>query len=284
MWPFLEGRALQTFVQVAETGGFARAALVVRRTQPAVSAQIRKIEAVLGGPLFERSSGRRRVALTPLGERFLVHAYELLSLNRSVIARMRAGDVAGTVRLAATEDHAAYVLPEIVAEFCRRHPGVDVQIETGMTIQMRNQIPSDYDLVVAAQRSGERRGQFLRREPLRWVGLAQHRVHLETPLPLAIYPAGCLYRRLAEQGLRKAHRSWRVAVCSPSRSTIEAMVLRGMAVTVLPASTLRPPFAALDGLGGLPPLPAINLALYRRKAGESPVVKALADAIVERLG
>jgi DNA-binding transcriptional LysR family regulator len=62
------------------------------------------------------------------------------------------------------------------------------------------------------------------------------------------------------------------------------MVLRGMAVTVLPAATLRPPFTALDGLGDLPPLPAINLALYRRKADESPVVKALADAIVEMLG
>jgi DNA-binding transcriptional LysR family regulator len=153
--------------------------------------------------------------LTPLGERFLAHAYELLSLNRSVITKMRAGDVAGTVRLAATEDHAAHVLPEIVAEFCRKHPHVDMQIETGMTIHMRNQIPSDYDLVLAAQRSGERRGQFLRREPLRWVGLTQHRVHLDAPLPLAIYPADCLYRRLAEKALRKAHRAWRVAVCSP---------------------------------------------------------------------
>jgi DNA-binding transcriptional LysR family regulator len=283
MWPFLDGRALQTFVRVAETGGFAKAAVAVSRTQPAVSAQIRKIEVVLGGPLFERSSGRRRVALTLLGERFLAHAYELLSLNRSVITKMRAGDVAGTIRLAATEDHAAHVLPEIVAEFCRRHPHVDVRIETGMTFKMRDQIPSEYDLVLAAQRSGDRRGQFLRRESLRWIGLTEHRAHLETPLPLAIYPDSCLYRRLAEKELRKAHRSWRVAVCSPSRSTIEAMVLRGMAVTVFPASTLRPPFVALDGRGGLPPLPAIDLALYRRKVDESPAVKALADAIVEML-
>src|SRR5260221_13414998 len=119
MWPFLEGRSLQTFVQVAETGGFARAAAVVRRTQPAVSAQIRKIEAVLGGPLFERSSGRRRVALTPLGERFLAHAHELLSLNPAVITKMPAGDVACTVRAGDTEDHSAYDVPEIVSEVCR---------------------------------------------------------------------------------------------------------------------------------------------------------------------
>jgi DNA-binding transcriptional LysR family regulator len=123
----------------------------------------------------------------------------------------------------------------------------------------------------------------LRREQLHWVRALHHRAHLEDPLPLAVYPDGCVYRRWAEQALRKAGRSWRIAITSASRSAIEAMLLQGLAVSVFPASTLRRPLIKLGKAEGLPKLPYLELALHRRKNAGGGARHALAQAIIDAL-
>lgn len=282
--PDLDPRLLRTFVQIAEAGNFAQAARLLRTSQPAVSAQVRTLEDRLGASLFERTSGRRSVALTAAGAALLPHAYEMLRLNHAIVAAVAATSVAGTVRLAATEDHAAHLLPEIIGAFRREHPRVSVEIETGMTIEMRKRVGSTYDLVLAAQPVGNGGGEVLRREPLHWTGSPHHRAHLEDPLPLAVYPEGCVYRRWAEQALDRAGRAWRIAVTSASRSTLEATVLQGLAVSVLPGSSIKRPLVTLGRADGFPALPPLELALYRRRKSELSAHAALADAITRALG
>jgi DNA-binding transcriptional LysR family regulator len=279
----LNPQLLRTFVQIVEGRSFAKAAIALRMTQPAISAQVRKLEELLGAKLFERTSGRRNVEVTTLAERLLPYAYEILRLNHSVFTRLMRDEVAGTVRLAATEDHAAHMLPEIIGAFRREHPRVEVEVETGMTIEMREHVGSKYDLVLAAQPAGTGRGQVLRGEQLHWTRSSHHRAHLEDPLPLALYPDGCLYRLWAEQALRSAGRSWRVAVTSASRSTIEATLLQGLAVSVLPGSSIKKPLIKLGKADGFPKLPTLELALYRRENTGRTAQHALAEAIARAL-
>ena len=65
----MELRQLVYFEAVARHGGFSRAAEQLRIAQPAVSAQIRRLESELGTTLLQRTT--RRVALTHAGELFL---------------------------------------------------------------------------------------------------------------------------------------------------------------------------------------------------------------------
>src|SRR4051812_1830549 len=128
----VDPKLLRTFVQIAEEGSFAKAASALNLSQPAVSAQVRKLERLLDARLFQRTSGQRHVNVTTFAKRLLPHAHEILRLNHAVFSKFMRKEVTGSVRLAATEDHAAHLLPAIIGAFRRAYPCVEVAVETGM--------------------------------------------------------------------------------------------------------------------------------------------------------
>ena len=67
---------LRCFVAVYELSGFARAAIELHTVQSAVSTRIRKLESVVGGPLFQRM--HRGIVATPKGEKLYKHAKRAL--------------------------------------------------------------------------------------------------------------------------------------------------------------------------------------------------------------
>jgi DNA-binding transcriptional LysR family regulator len=125
----MELRQLRYFVAVADEAQFTRAAARLMVAQPAVSAQIRRLEHELGEVLFRRE--RRSVALTDAGEALLPHARAALSaaergqdaiasLRKVLQGRLRVG-VAGPVDRR---------LGQALGEFHRAHPGVEVLLTT----------------------------------------------------------------------------------------------------------------------------------------------------------
>jgi DNA-binding transcriptional LysR family regulator len=118
-------RQFSYFVAVAEEGQFTRAAARVSVAQPAVSAQIRRLEAELGEPLFHRD--QRAVRLTAAGEALLPHARAALAAadrGRDTIASLR-GMLQGRleVAVAGPVDHR---FAEALGEFHRAHPAVEI--------------------------------------------------------------------------------------------------------------------------------------------------------------
>jgi len=119
----MELRQLEYFVAVARHRHFGRAAEAVYVTQPALSQQVRRLEAELGLALLRRTS--RGVELTPAGADLLGRAEDILAGVGRARAAMdeHAGVVRGTVRVGATTADALR-LPEVLAAFHRDHPGV----------------------------------------------------------------------------------------------------------------------------------------------------------------
>jgi len=120
-------RQLSYFVAVAEEGQFTRAASRVLVAQPAVSAQIRRLERELGEPLFHRD--RRQVSLTVAGEALLPHARAALAAaerGRETIASMR-GELHGRLRIGVSGpvDHR---FAATLGDFHRAHPGVEISV------------------------------------------------------------------------------------------------------------------------------------------------------------
>jgi DNA-binding transcriptional LysR family regulator len=118
-------RQLSYFVAVAEEGQVTRAAMRVIVAQPAVSAQIRRLEHELGEPLFHRE--QRGVRLTQAGEALLPHARAALAAaerGQETIASLR-GVLHGRLRIgvAGPVDHR---LAETLGDFHRAHPGVEI--------------------------------------------------------------------------------------------------------------------------------------------------------------
>jgi DNA-binding transcriptional LysR family regulator len=131
-FPF-ELRHLVYFREVAEMLHFRRAAESLAVAQPALSRQIAQLESGLGTPLFVRSS--RKVELTAAGRRL---AQEVEPLLRSLAAlppslRAVAEGRVGTIRVSFTGLAMATVLPQILREFHRRHPGIRLELNESPT-------------------------------------------------------------------------------------------------------------------------------------------------------
>jgi DNA-binding transcriptional LysR family regulator len=115
---------LECFVAVARHRHFTRAADELYLTQSAVSQQVRRLEAELGTPLFERGAV---VSLTPAGEELLPRAAAILRDLGAARAAVT-GAAVGTVRVFA--EHPARIAAAVAA-FCAAHPAVRVSFEGG---------------------------------------------------------------------------------------------------------------------------------------------------------
>src|SRR6516165_1622424 len=95
--PALDPELLQAFVVVADHRSFTRAAMLLNRTQSAVSMQSRRLEDRLGSKLFHRT--KASVELSPAGEGLIGYARRILTLNDEAAARLREHKVEGLVRI-----------------------------------------------------------------------------------------------------------------------------------------------------------------------------------------
>lgn len=275
---------LRTFVSVVDAGGFTRAGERVHKTQSTVSQQIRRLEEQLGRPLLDRNS--RLVALTDDGERLLGYARRLLALNDEARSALSGQAAPELVRLGVPEDYAVERLPGLLAGFARQNRRVRLDVRCDLSVRLRADLEAgDLDLALVKQEPGRSGARTAWREPLCWVGPADSPLHREDPLPLVLFPQGCVYRNRAVHELDRAGRAWRVAYSSPNHAGVRAAVAGGLGVSVLPLSALPPGTRRLGPPDGLPPLPETELALLvaagRRSDGADLVARLLTDSLPE---
>jgi DNA-binding transcriptional LysR family regulator len=130
-YELVELRQLVYLDAVVRHGGFTRAAEHLRVAQPAISVQIRRLEAELGERLLHRTT--RTVALTQAGELVLRRARRAmaeLDAVRDELAGL-AGGLLGRVRIGAIQALDPLDLPAALAAFHRRHPGVELALSSG---------------------------------------------------------------------------------------------------------------------------------------------------------
>ena len=125
----MELRQLEYFVAVAVEANFTRAAQRVHVAQPAVSAQIQRLERELGQPLLDRS--RRAVRLTAAGEVALPYAKAALAAVADIRTAVdQLTDlVRGTVTIGTVTSHSVD-MPALLADFHADHPNVEITLGT----------------------------------------------------------------------------------------------------------------------------------------------------------
>lgn len=276
----LDPDLLQAFVAVADHRSFTRAASALNRTQSAVSMQVKRLEERLQAELFHRSTSS--VDLSAAGEGLLGYARRILSLNAEAIGRVRAHGTDGRVRLGVMDDYGTLIVPPLLKDFTANYPLIHVEMETGLTSSMTDRLGEAYDLVIAMHPEGRGEGELLRTEQAVWAASAAHRVEQLDPLPVALYPQGCLFRAWAMQALDEADRPWRLAFVSHSLAAVEAIAAQGLAVTVVKSGTFPPALRRLTSRDGLPRLPRAEIRLHRAR-DLSRAASLLADHLVAAL-
>jgi DNA-binding transcriptional LysR family regulator len=146
----MDVRQLEAFRAVIENRSATRAAVALGVTQPAVSAQIARLEEQLGFALFERGRGR----LEPTTEAQLLYAEVTQALTgldrvRQAAVEIRQGQT-GRLAVASHPSAAISLLPKVVAEFVRERPGVTIRFISRSSQGVRELIPAQaFDIGIA---------------------------------------------------------------------------------------------------------------------------------------
>jgi DNA-binding transcriptional LysR family regulator len=241
---------LSYFVAVAEEGQFTRAANRVSVAQPAVSAQIRRLERELGEVLFHRD--RRVVTLTAAGEALLPHARAALAAaerGRDTIASLR-GLLQGRLRIgvAGPVDHR---LAETLGDFHRAHPAIEIELTNQHNEPLLTAI-ADGDIDAAVVGVGAQplprglRALVVAVEPLvlcvrrddpvgrrKTITLAELRER-----PMISLPPGSGLRTVLENACRDAGFSPQVTAEASELGSLVALASEGLGVAVVPRSAV----------------------------------------------
>ncbi|MDQ0475193.1 LysR family transcriptional regulator [Labrys wisconsinensis] len=286
-------KQIRYFIAAAESGQISQAAVDLNVSQSAVTAAVQQLEATLGTRLFERNPGG--VALTPEGNRFLLHGRNILAaVDEAVrLPRLSGATASGTVRVGVTYTVAGYFLPRHHRRFMTHSPGVVLELyEASRDVIEQALLDRALDIAVILV------SNLLARDRLDSETLLRSRRRLWTPpehallrqerVGLADVARHPYIMLTVDEAAKTAGRYWAHAGCRPQvifrTSSVEAvrsMVAAGMGITLLSDMVYRP--WSLEGQRietrvVEDPIPTMDVGLaWRRDADFSPATRAFYD-------
>ena len=290
---------LETFIAIVQTGSFSGAAKVVRRTQPAVSQMVRKLEQEVGELLFDRSS--RDGMLTDAGKVLHEYAQKILNLRRETQASLEElrQFQRGTLVIAANEFTSLYLL-RVLEEFRRFSPMIKIAVHRSLASSIPDQVLDhsvELGMVSFHPENPLVRSMAVYRDQLTFVVPPQHPL-AKTP-EISIRQLGAEsfvahnvispYRLKVLETFKRHKTPLNIAVEMPTLEAIKRFVVAGNGVALIPGLAAEPEVLR----GELVPIPVKELKLERqlrlihRKNGQlSHAARAflqVAEAISSRL-
>jgi DNA-binding transcriptional LysR family regulator len=270
---------LRSFLAVAQTLSFTRAAAALGVRQPTVSVHVRKLEESVGRSLFVRDT--RMVALTADGEAMAGFARSILASYDEAAGYFSGSGLTGRLRVGVTDDLALTSLPKILRQFQQLYPRVGLALTVAQSPQLHRRVESGHlDVAFLKRTAGEGGGLLVRREHLVWAAVDGARLKPEVPVPLVVYQAPSISRSVGVEALEAAGMPYRVTCTVQGVNGVIAATRAGLGVSIFARSLVPEGLAELPSSVGLPVLGDIDLVLLTSPSPASEASQALVDAIL----
>jgi DNA-binding transcriptional LysR family regulator len=284
----MELRQLEYFVAVAEERNFTRAGERVHVAQPAVSAQIARLEREVGHRLLDRS--RRETRLTAAGHAMLPYARAALSAvaNARLAIDELAQLVKGTVTLGAVTSHNVDI-PTLLADFHRAHPAVEITLSTDGSEALidgvqsgaldaaivsvgPDEVPSGLAVEVVTDEAID--AAVCLDDP--WAGLTSIGLAQLVERPLIALPMGAGIRAQLERACAAAGLAPHVAFEASTPVALAELAEHGLGVAIVPQSVSRT-HPGLSAIEIAPDLRGRLVFAWRSSGPMSPAARVLVD-------
>ncbi len=284
-------RQLRYVDALARYGHFGRAADACSVSQPALSMQVRDLEATLGKNLFER--GARHVQPTRFGEDFVLRARAIL---RSVdeledLARASRGSLAGRLRIGVIPTVAPYLLPAIIGNLTRLSAGLDIRVRETITPNLLADLAEGrLDTAIVALPVSEAsltevalfREEFVLVRPRTEAGKPVPDRDMLREMPVLLLEEGHCFRDQALSFCNRKTADPREVLDGSSLTTLVQMVAAGLGVTLIPemavAVETRAAAVSVARLAG--PQPSRMIGMVWRKSSPLAVqLQQVADVV-----
>lgn len=279
--PIFDPIQLKSFVALAETRNFTRAAERLGISQPTVSQHVRKLEQAAGRVLVTRDT--RDVRLTDNGDAMAGFARTILAANDVATRYFSGAAMRGRLRFGTADDLAITGLPRILREFRQLYPQINLELTVSQSDQLHRRLKAGaLDLVFVKWVSGTQEGEVVKQDTFAWVGLEETVLEPGAPVPVIVYPAPSLSRQLALDALEDAGRTWRVTCTTKQISGVLAALRAGIGIAVMPTSLVPEDLKIITKRFDLPSVGDVDFTLIRNPLANTEVVDALTRAIMGR--
>lgn len=226
---------LRAFHHVAIHGGFSRAAEALGLTQPAISDQVRKLEAEYDIRLFDRQ--KKQIRLTPAGRDLLEITNRLFEVKARALEYLSEAQTLRTGRLNIVADSAHHIL-HVLTPFRRAYPRISVTVRSGNTASVLERLASyEADIGVIGEVPDGREFEVVRLDssPLIAFVAASNPLVRKGPvtlkqvceLPVVLRETGSHTRALLEAELARRKITIKSSIEAEGREAVQEIVAAG---------------------------------------------------------
>lgn len=272
---------LRTFLAVADTHSFTKAASRLGISQPTVSQHVRRLETAAKRQLVARDT--RDVQLTDNGDAMAGFARTILAAHAEADRYFSGSAMRGRLRFGAADDLAITTLPRILRHFRQQHPQINLELTVDQSGPLHRRLQAGHlDLIFIKQNPGTTEGTVVATDELVWMGQEKTVLDPGQPVPLIAYQGPSLSRQITIDALETAGRTWRITCNTREVNGVLAAVRAGIGIAVFPRSLIPGDLIKVTNRFGLPDLGHVDFTLLSNPSAAREPVEALTTAILAR--
>jgi DNA-binding transcriptional LysR family regulator len=251
---------LRSFVVIQESGSFTKAAEALRLTQPAISAQIKRLQQLVGGEVFVRSGFG--VSLSEKGEIVSRYARRILAMNDQILSLTGTAVTAKSLRIGIPNVFASSMLTDLITACRSATEGERLHFACEASGDLARNLSSGYlDIAFVSAPDIPHAMQIERwSETMCWVCAPGFSTSPGAAIPLQSWPYG-VSDQLAIEALENAGLSYSIVFTATDLSAHFAALRSGIGYVVLP-ERLVPPDLKIAREHFLPDLPSRLIGIY----------------------
>lgn len=261
---------LRTLVEIADCGGFHRAAAALHLSQSTVSQHVRALERVFKEPLVRKAG--RGTQFTPAGDALLVEARRILAVHDQAMQRLEV-KADPVIMLGCTEHAADQILPELLGALQAAFPGRVVRFRIARSTLLEEEVARGVLDVAIVLASSQPKGTEVGQLRLSWFAGFGFTVTPDRPWPVVAFEEPCGLRQRALQALDQQGQPAVIAAESGSLEGVVAAVRAGIGVALLPGTGRMP--EGLRAFRELPDLGSIGLHVVARRGVDPELERAV---------
>jgi DNA-binding transcriptional LysR family regulator len=271
---------MRTLVAVVDLRSYTKASQSLGITQPAVSAQIKRLQQMLGYELFDKSAPG--ISLTARGEIVVGNARRILAINDQILHMTGSRPSVQTVRIAIPGEFTGARIAATLAGFRKRRPDIRFSVVVANSdAALRDLKQGEIDLAVVVSKP-DPAGEPRQRDWIDQAAWARNPAIVldpNGPVPLLSFGEDLFCHAIAVETLMQAGRDYDITFTSRSSVILEAAAAAGLGVMVMPRSLLAQTTLSISEDETLPKLPDLCCGIALRDGGNRTALEELADDI-----
>ncbi|HWK96208.1 MAG TPA: LysR family transcriptional regulator [Pseudolabrys sp.] len=227
----------RTFITIAETRSFSRAGEKLGLSQPAISAQVKRLQTIVGGPVFEKQS-TGGLNFTPRGQSALSLARKLLEINDQIVSLGGAQKGKQVVRVGISCE----LIEPFLLAWSQRQPEIGLQIQSSSSCEIAKGLSEgflDVGILLGEQVAGDQTIEEWE-EPLVWVRHPNFVASPGSSIPIIGWPGSCTDSHV-ERCFERQGVAYRIVFASPEHQARLAAASYCFGVVAMPERRVAPP-------------------------------------------